>query len=158
MHEESGDHYEYRQHAKANHCNSNPNVRQKPLPLHQKSGGSANISQSPMVAEGNAVMVKFNLCRAADTISRSRDAAMYLCQFKASGHHQMEYTTPASITALRMIVVTPATSRMQSWRGSNAMLVLLVPAQRQALIWIMQGSPLGDLTDEIELLTFALGG
>ena len=26
-----------------------------------------------------------------------------------------------------------------------------------ALIWIMQGSPLGDLTDEIELLTFALG-
>jgi len=28
----------------------------------------------------------------------------------------------------------------------------------EALIWIMQGSPLGDLTDEIELLTFALGG
>jgi len=35
-----------------------------------------------MVAEGNAVMVKFNLCRAADTISRSRDAAMYLCQLQ----------------------------------------------------------------------------
>jgi len=85
---------------------------------------------------------------------------MQLCIFANSKvwHHQAEYTTPASITALRMIVVTPATSRMQSWRGSNAMLVLLVPAQRQALIWIMQGSPLGDLTDEIELLTFALGG
>ena len=35
MHEESGDHYQYRQYAKANHCNSKPNVRQKPLPLHQ---------------------------------------------------------------------------------------------------------------------------
>ena len=74
------------------------------------------------------------------------------------GRHKMEYATPASRTALRMIVVTPATSRMENCRGSNAMLVLLVPAQRQALIWIMQGSPLGDLTDEIELLTFALGG
>jgi len=38
-----------------------------------------------MVAEGNAVMMKFHLCRAADTISRSRDAAMYLCQLQASG-------------------------------------------------------------------------
>ena len=45
-------------------------------------------------------------------------------------HHRqkMEYTTPASATALRMSVVTPATSRMESFRGSNAMLVLLVPA------------------------------
>ena len=55
----------------------------------------------------------------------------YACQLKAAARHKMEYTTPASRTALRMIVVTPATSRMESCRGSNAMLVLLVPAERQ---------------------------
>ena len=48
------------------------------------------------------------------------------------GRHKMEYATPASRTALRMIVVTPATSRMENCRGSNAMLVLLVPARRSA--------------------------
>jgi len=81
MHEESGDHYEYRQHAKANHCNSNPNVRQKPLPLHQKSGGSANISQSPMVAEGNAMMMKLNY---VGQPTQSLEAAMQLCIFANS--------------------------------------------------------------------------
>jgi hypothetical protein len=48
---------------------------------------------------------------------------------------------------------------MESCRGSNAMLVLLVPAERQVLIWIMLARfAAGDLTDEIELPTFALGG
>ena len=84
-----------------------------------------------MVAEGNAVIMKSNLCRVTDTIVSGRDPAIYTCQLKASGHHQMEYTTPASRTALRIMVLTPATSRMESCRGSNAMLVLLVPAQRQ---------------------------
>ena len=39
----------------------------------------------------------------------------------------------ASRTALRMIVVTPATSRMESCRGSNAMLVLLVPSRATSI-------------------------
>ena len=60
--------------------------------------------------------------------------AMHFVPPQASGHHKMEYTTPASATALRTSVVTPATSRMESCRGSNAMLVLLVPAYLSALI------------------------
>jgi hypothetical protein len=63
-----------------------------------------------------------------DVIQRT---AVQFCANSKAASHQMEYTMPASATALRMIVVTPATSRMESWRGSNAMLVFLVPAERQ---------------------------
>ena len=84
-----------------------------------------------MDAEGDAVMMKFIICRAADTISRSRgsamNSAMQFVPAQSVAHHQMEYTTPASATALRMIVATPATSRVKIRRGSNAMLLSLVP-------------------------------
>ena len=74
-------------------------------------------------------MANPNFYRAADTISRNRHSAMHvcrhiLCQLKASGRHQMEYTILASATALRMSVATLATSRMESCQsclGSNPM-------------------------------------
>src|SRR6478609_30579 len=40
-------------------------------------------------------------------------------------HHQIEYTTPASATALRMIVAIPAASRVKIRLGSNAMLAIV---------------------------------
>ena len=52
------------------------------------------------------------------------------CQLKASGHHQMEYTMQASRTALRIIVTTPATSRMEIFLGSNAMPAPLEATER----------------------------
>ena len=89
-----------------------------------------------MNAEGDAVMMKLNLGPVADTIWNVAEQALKLkcdltiaMQFvRTRSAHQTEYTMLASRTALRMIVVTPATSRMESCRGSNAMLVLLVPA------------------------------
>ena len=40
MHEESDNHYQYRQCAKANHCNSKPDVSQEKCSRREESGGS----------------------------------------------------------------------------------------------------------------------
>ena len=58
----------------------------------------------------------------------AKSASLANPERRAASPHKIEYTTPASRTALRMIVVTPATSRMESCLGLNAMLVLWVIA------------------------------
>ena len=72
-----------------------------------------------------------NLCRYA------------VCAKSCIGHHQMKYTTPASRTALRMIVLTHG---------------IIGASRATALIWIMLSRLAAGwcrLTNEIELLTFA---
>ena len=56
---------------------------------------------------------------------------MFCANSKRPGLHKMEYTILASATALRMSVATLATSRMESRLGSNGMLGVSVPAERQ---------------------------
>ena len=99
-----------------------------------------------MVAEGDAVMDEIYHMSGSRHISRSRGPAMKIwMQFvpaQSVAHHQIEYTTPASATALRMIVAMPAASRVKIRLGSNAMLAIVVRQSVTALIWIMQiGAP-----------------
>jgi len=50
MHEENDDREQYRQCAKANHCNSKTNVRHKNNPSRNQAGGNVISLQSPVVA------------------------------------------------------------------------------------------------------------
>ena len=76
-----------------------------------------NVSQSPMDAEGDAVMTEF-IYVGQPTISQ---AAVQICIFvpTPARPHQMEYTMPASTTPLRTIVTMPAVSRMESCQSAS---------------------------------------
>ena len=51
-----------------------------------------------------------------------------------SGRHQMEYSTPAITTTLRMIEAMPAVSRVKICFGSNAVLGIFGASRPSALI------------------------
>jgi hypothetical protein len=100
----------------------NPMSDTRPLPKDQ--GGSKVMSlQSPMMAEDDAVMMKFNLCRQTQSGSGAwqvseTEMPISLCQIKTPWpQSQMEYTIQASRTALKIIETMPATSRMEICLG-----------------------------------------
>ena len=75
MHEEREDHKQDRQCAKANHCNSKTDIRQENAPV-AKIWREQWCLSSPVtvLAEGDAVMIKFILFRAAPAIRHRRVA------------------------------------------------------------------------------------
>ena len=81
MHEENDDREQDRHCAQAEHCNSKSDVRQENAPVVKNRRERIMSHRSPVAAEGDAVMMKISLGRAADTIGNSRAAAMSFCRY-----------------------------------------------------------------------------
>ena len=121
-----------------------PTSDKRPLPRIRRE---PNISQSPMDAEGDAVMMEIYHMSGSHTISRSRDAAMYLCCVSNSKR-------PASPDGIRDASEQDPTQNNRDnasrFKDGNAPRIECHPgiigaSKATALIWIMGSRRASDL-------------